>query len=69
MKCIEKYEAHTTGWRIGPSPMIDVASLPSAVQAAILIGTVLVEAIILYVAYGALTNAVGPRVKRALGGA
>lgn len=48
--------------------MIDVATLPTGLQAVTLIGLLLVEAIILYVGYGVVTNALGPRVKRALSG-
>jgi hypothetical protein len=48
--------------------MIDVASLPSLARAGTLIGAVLVEAMVLYVGYGALTSAVGPSVRRALAG-
>jgi hypothetical protein len=48
--------------------MIDIASLPSVAQAGALIGAVLVEAVVLYVGYGALTTAIGPSVKRALAG-
>jgi hypothetical protein len=48
--------------------MIDVTSLPVAVRAAVLIGAVLAEAAVLYVGYGALTRALGPSVKRAVGG-
>jgi hypothetical protein len=39
-----------------------------AIDAIIPIGIVLVEAIALYVGYGALTKAVGPTVKKALSG-
>jgi hypothetical protein len=49
--------------------MVDVgaaisASGPEARAAVTLVGTVLVEAIILYVGYGALTNALEPTVRR-----
>jgi len=42
--------------------MIDAASLPPAAQAAGLIGIVLLEAMVLYVAYGVLERAVGKRL-------
>jgi len=42
--------------------MIDGSSLPPAAQAASLIGVVLVEAIVLYVGYGALEQLVGERL-------
>ncbi|WP_276274228.1 DUF7512 family protein [Haloarcula litorea] len=48
--------------------MIDTLSLPSTVQAAGLIGAVLLEAMVLHVGYGVVTKALGPNVKRALGG-
>jgi len=48
--------------------MIDALSLPPTVQAAGLIGAVLLEAMVLHVGYGVVTNALGPSVKRALGG-
>lgn len=48
--------------------MIELAALPPAANAAALIGAVLVEAMVLYVGYGGLTSALGPRVKRAIGG-
>jgi hypothetical protein len=48
--------------------MIDIASLPPVAQAGTRIGVVLVEAMILYLGYGALTNAFAPGVKRALAG-
>ncbi|MDL0126182.1 hypothetical protein PNQ92_12295 [Halobacterium salinarum] len=48
--------------------MIDALSLPPTVQAAGLIGAVLLEAMVLNVGYGVVTNALGPNVKRALGG-
>ncbi|CQH64615.1 uncharacterized protein HHUB_5101 (plasmid) [Halobacterium hubeiense] len=48
--------------------MIDTLSLPSTVQAAGLIGAVLLEAMALHVGYGVVTKALGPNVKRALGG-
>ena len=48
--------------------MIDALSLPPTVRAVGLIGVVLLEAMVLHVGYGVLTNALGPNVKRALGG-
>jgi len=48
--------------------MIDTLSLPPTVQAAGLIGVVLLEAMVLHVGYGAVTSALAPSVKRALGG-
>lgn len=42
--------------------MIDGTSLPPAAQAASLIGVVLVEAMVLYVGYGALEQLVGDRL-------
>lgn len=48
--------------------MIDVASFPAVARAGVLIGAVLVEAIVLYVGYGALTSALGPSMKRVLAG-
>ncbi|MGQ4555412.1 DUF7512 family protein [Halobellus sp. GM3] len=43
------------------------ASGAGATEAVSLVGVVLVEAIILYVGYGALTNALEPTVRRLLG--
>ena len=48
--------------------MVDIGSSGGNVQAAVLVGTVLVEAILLYVVYGALETQVGPSVKRVLEG-
>jgi|AntRauTorcE11897_2_1112592.scaffolds.fasta_scaffold44242_2 hypothetical protein len=48
--------------------MIDTLSLPPTAKAIGLIGAVLLEAIVLHVSYGAITSALGPNVKRALGG-
>lgn len=42
--------------------MIEVTSLPPLAQAAALVGVVLVEAIVLYLGYGAIERAVGPRL-------
>jgi len=43
------------------------ASGAGATEAVTLVGAVLVEAIILYVGYGALTDALEPTVRRLLG--
>jgi hypothetical protein len=43
------------------------ASGAGATEAITLVGVVLVEAIILYVGYGALTNALEPTVRQLLG--
>jgi len=48
--------------------IIDALSLSPTAQAAGLIGAVLLEAIVLHVGYGVVTNALAPNVKRALGG-
>jgi hypothetical protein len=42
--------------------MIDLSGMPASAQAAALIGVVLLEAMVLYVAYGALEQAVGQRL-------
>lgn len=42
--------------------MIDVGSLPATIQASLLIGAVLVEAIVLYVGYGLVERAIGETV-------
>ncbi|AGN00550.1 hypothetical protein L593_02995 [Salinarchaeum sp. Harcht-Bsk1] len=42
--------------------MIDVSGLPGWTQAAALIGVVLVEAMVLYVGYGALEQAIGQKL-------
>jgi len=43
------------------------ASGAGTTEALKLVGTVLVEAVILYVGYGALTNALEPTVRRLIG--
>ena len=48
--------------------MFGVETLGSSAQAAVLIGAVLLEAIVLYVGYGGLVSLAGPRVKRAISG-
>ena len=52
--------------------MVDLAAVTSigacSVDAAMLIGAVLLEAAILYVGYGALEQALGPRVVKRLRG-
>jgi len=42
--------------------MIDLSGLPAWAQAASLIGVVLVEAMILYVGYGAVEQAIGQKL-------
>lgn len=42
--------------------MLGVEALPPGTQAALLVTVVLVEAIVLYVGYGYLEEAVGPKV-------
>ena len=42
--------------------MIEFTALPSAVQAALLVGFVSVEAAVLYVGYGVVEQALGPSV-------
>lgn len=44
--------------------MIDLAAYSSAVQAAALVGAVLLEAIVLYVGYGALERVATPIVEK-----
>lgn len=48
--------------------MFGTESLSGPVGAAILIGIVLVEALLLYVGYGALEKLFGPRIARMLRG-
>jgi hypothetical protein len=48
--------------------MIEFTSLSHAIEAATLVGLVLLEALALYVGYGALEQAVGPRIHRQLTG-
>ncbi|ELY66343.1 hypothetical protein C489_13336 [Natrinema versiforme JCM 10478] len=54
---------HTTErwWSI---PMIDLAASSSAVQSGALVGAVLLEAIVLYVGYGALERVATPIVEK-----
>ena len=46
--------------------MIEVGSLTSVTEAGLLIGTVLLEAIVLYVGYGAAEQALGKRLIKQL---
>jgi hypothetical protein len=46
----------------GVDDMIDVIALPDYVQAAILIGVVLAEAVALYAGYGALEDVLAPAI-------
>ncbi|WP_172824882.1 hypothetical protein [Halorientalis sp. IM1011] len=48
--------------------MIGLESLGAAGQGLVDIGAVLAEAMVLYVAYGALTTAVSDRLERVVGG-
>jgi len=48
--------------------IIDALSVSPIVRAVGLIGLVLLEAMVLHVSYGVVTNTLGPNVKRALGG-
>jgi hypothetical protein len=48
--------------------MFGIESLSGNAQAAVLVGVVLVEAMVLYVGYGALTRAVGDAITDAIGG-
>ncbi|MGB9985513.1 DUF7512 family protein [Salarchaeum japonicum] len=48
--------------------MFGIESASASVQAGITVGTVLAEAIALYLAYGALSETVGATVLDALGG-
>ncbi len=52
----------------GAGKMFGIETLSGNAQAATLVGIVLVEAMVLYVGYGALTAAVGPSVRKAIGG-
>ena len=48
--------------------MLGLESMGAAGQAVTNVGAVLLEAMVLYVVYGALTTAVTGKIKRALGG-
>ncbi|MCU4719187.1 DUF7512 family protein [Halapricum hydrolyticum] len=48
--------------------MFGIETLEGPVGAAVLIGIVLLEAIVLYVGYGALEQLLGPRIARLLRG-
>jgi len=48
--------------------MFGIETLGGNAQAAALVGVVLVEAMVLYVGYGALTAALSPTVRKAIGG-
>lgn len=58
----EYHDIHTTALETRRSPMIGFESLPSAAEAILLIGIVLLEAMILYVGYGALEQVLGQRI-------
>lgn len=46
--------------------MIELSVLPSALQAVILVGIVLIEAVLLYVGYGKTQELVAPQVLKAI---
>jgi hypothetical protein len=48
--------------------MFGIESLSGNAQAAVMVGLVLLEAMVLYVGYGALTQMAGPAVKRTIRG-
>lgn len=48
--------------------MFGIENLSGTAQAVALVGTVLVEAMVLYVGYGALTRVLGPSVERLISG-
>jgi len=48
--------------------MFGIESMTGPTGAAVLIGIVLVEALVLYVGYGALEKLLGPRIARVLRG-
>ena len=48
--------------------MFGIETLGGSTQAAALVGIVLVEAMVLYVGYGALESVLGPTVMKFLGG-
>ncbi len=50
--------------RWGPIAMIDPAAYSSAVQSSAVVGAVLLEAIVLYVGYGALERVARPAVNK-----
>jgi hypothetical protein len=52
----------------GDPVMFGIETLGGTAQAAVLVGVVLLEALLLYVGYGGLTRLLGPHVQRALGG-
>lgn len=47
--------------------MVDPGALTGSIEAATTVGLVLVEAVVLYVVYGAVTRLASSRVQRALG--
>lgn len=49
--------------------MIDIATLPTAAQAALVVTLVLVEAVVLYVGYGMIEERIAPPVLEAIANA
>jgi len=49
--------------------MIEITALPTAVHAALVVGLVLLEAIVLYVGYGLVEQRIGPPVLEAIANA
>ena len=47
--------------------MIELTAVPATVQATLLVGVVLLEAVVFYVGYGALESAVGSAIFEAIG--
>lgn len=67
----ETYDVSTTIRDLDPGEkrtMFGIETLGPTAQAVAIVGGVLVEAMVLYVAYGGLMRAVEPHVRRALGG-
>ena len=58
----KKDELHTPTPGATVGPMIDIATLPTAVQAALVVTLVLIEAIVLYAGYGMIEERIAPPV-------
>ena len=62
MKVSKKYDSHTTIADGVVGRMIAISALPIAVQAALVVTLVLVEAIVLYVGYGLIEERIAPPI-------
>lgn len=62
MKRVDQYAPDTADTEQESGRMISVGTLPSVVQALVVVGVVLVEAVALYAGYGVLERVIAPRL-------